>query len=236
MLKACGRIGAIGKGREIHVEIIRKGFLDENVALGNSLVDMYAKCGLLIEAHRALEKLLVKNVISWNSVLSGHAQFGESENVFYNFDRMVREGVKPDCVTYIILLNTCSRTGLFDRSQTYYDAMSKEHGLSPTLEHLTGMVGSLCRMGQLDNAIAMMHKTQFYPTPEMWRIVLCACKNWGNVELGKQAFENALHLNQDDAVAYVLMSQIYSRAGLDAEANKLKMMNVTNGCTYSSNI
>jgi hypothetical protein len=57
--------------------------------------------------------------------------------------------------------------------------------------------------------------------PVIWHSMLDACKTWGNIELGIQAFENALHLNQNDSVAYVLMSQIYSRAGLDEEAHKL---------------
>ena len=41
-------------------------------------------------------------------------------------------------------------------------------------------------------------------------MVLDACRNGGNLELGKQAFEHAVCLDENDAGAYVLMTQIYS--------------------------
>eukprot|EP00250_Pteridium_aquilinum_P029439 c39383_g1_i1 orf=1-309(+) len=38
-LKACGFIGAIAKGREMHTNIKRKGLLQTNQFVGNALVD-----------------------------------------------------------------------------------------------------------------------------------------------------------------------------------------------------
>ena len=40
----CGRIGAMGKGKSIHVDIVRKGLVETNYIAGNALVDMYSKC------------------------------------------------------------------------------------------------------------------------------------------------------------------------------------------------
>mgnify|MGYP000087716587 FL=1 len=46
VLKACGHIRALAKGKQIHHEIVTKGFLHQkHVVLGNALVDMFAKCG-----------------------------------------------------------------------------------------------------------------------------------------------------------------------------------------------
>ena len=42
---ACGRIGAMGKGKSIHAGIERKGLVETNCTVGNALVDLYAKCG-----------------------------------------------------------------------------------------------------------------------------------------------------------------------------------------------
>eukprot|EP00250_Pteridium_aquilinum_P005109 c15251_g2_i1 orf=1-468(-) len=43
MLKACVKLGCIGRGRNIHFDITKNG-LDDNSFIGNTLVDMYAKC------------------------------------------------------------------------------------------------------------------------------------------------------------------------------------------------
>eukprot|EP00250_Pteridium_aquilinum_P011576 c20164_g1_i1 orf=64-762(+) len=44
ILKSCGSIRAVDKGRQIHDEIAKQGLLRHNIVLGNALVDMYAKC------------------------------------------------------------------------------------------------------------------------------------------------------------------------------------------------
>ena len=43
-LKACGCIGAIAQGIELHNDIEKVGLLS-NVSLGTSLIEMYTKCG-----------------------------------------------------------------------------------------------------------------------------------------------------------------------------------------------
>lgn len=44
ILKACGIIGAVRKGEEIHKEVDRQELMGKNDVLRNALVDMYAKC------------------------------------------------------------------------------------------------------------------------------------------------------------------------------------------------
>ena len=46
-LKDCGNVVVADKGIEIHNEIVSKRLLEDNIELGNALVDMYAKCGKL---------------------------------------------------------------------------------------------------------------------------------------------------------------------------------------------
>ena len=63
MFKAYGSIGAISKEEEIHHDILRKGLLKENIILGNALVDMYAKSGML-ENHKQYSKNFMFRIAS----------------------------------------------------------------------------------------------------------------------------------------------------------------------------
>ena len=45
LLKDCGSVVVVGKGIQIHNEIV--GLLEDNIELGNALVDMYVKCSQL---------------------------------------------------------------------------------------------------------------------------------------------------------------------------------------------
>jgi pentatricopeptide repeat protein len=80
-LKACGSLKDAGKGQGIHGEIIKRGFpwSGRNAAvLGNALLGMYAKCGMLREARIVLRELRVRDVVSWNALISGKWEGGIS--------------------------------------------------------------------------------------------------------------------------------------------------------------
>ncbi len=50
VLNGCASLRAIEKGRCVHEEIIQTGY-ESDVIVGSSLIDMYAKCGSMKDAH-----------------------------------------------------------------------------------------------------------------------------------------------------------------------------------------
>eukprot|EP00250_Pteridium_aquilinum_P001921 c12126_g2_i1 orf=3-404(+) len=133
----------------------------------------------------------MRDIVSWNSLISGYAQLGETEEVFWVFDQLVGGGVLPDPITFVIVLNACSRTCLVDRSEMYFDAMSKCYGIIPMFEHHSCVLDLLGRAGQLGKALAIIKNVPYCDNLVAWRTVLSACKNWGNVHVGREAFEHA---------------------------------------------
>ena len=93
ILKACGKVGAISKGEEIHVEIVKKRFLEKDVVLGNALVDMYAKCGILVKAKQVLEDLPIRDIVSWNALIAGYVQQGQGQEALNCLEHMQSEGL-----------------------------------------------------------------------------------------------------------------------------------------------
>ena len=53
-----------------------------------------------------------------------------------------------------------------------------------------------------------------------------ACRKWGNVKLGRLAFDQAIQLNNQLAASYTLMADIYGAAGLLEDAQKVEAMRV----------
>ncbi|KAI5071883.1 hypothetical protein GOP47_0014134 [Adiantum capillus-veneris] len=207
-LKACGNLGFTDRGRELHIDIARKG-LEKDPLVGSTLVDMYANCGTMETAQEVFDKLRGQSVISWNVLMAGYGQFGESENLFDTFDKMVGKGVKPNFVTFVNVLNACSHAGLVEKGQSFFEVMSKDFGIVPTVEHQSCMVDLLGRAGQLDNAVGIVKKMQIHPDVlVVWRIILGACQKWGNMELGKEAFLHAVGMDEKGGSAYVCMSNI----------------------------
>ena len=71
---------------------------------------------------------------------------------------MVGEGIKPNAVTFIVLLNSCSDAGLVNEGQLYFDAMSSYYGISPALEHFTCMVDLFSRTGHFNEAMKVIKR------------------------------------------------------------------------------
>ncbi|KAJ8446867.1 hypothetical protein Cgig2_016177 [Carnegiea gigantea] len=110
VISSCTRLLDLERGKEIHRCLIQDGFqLDTFV--GNALVDMYGKCGCLEMARDAFEQILEKDVVSYNSMISGHSFQGDSLSCMEIFRRMSREGIKPSPTTFSSLLIASSRSG-----------------------------------------------------------------------------------------------------------------------------
>ncbi|PIN13949.1 hypothetical protein CDL12_13422 [Handroanthus impetiginosus] len=73
VLPACGVVCAVSLGKWIN-EYIEVKRLQPNLSIENALVDMYAKCGCLLEARKVFDEMQIKDVISWTSMMSPYAR------------------------------------------------------------------------------------------------------------------------------------------------------------------
>nr|GME11104.1 putative pentatricopeptide repeat-containing protein At5g13230, mitochondrial [Ipomoea batatas] len=77
ILRACASQAALEPGMQIHA-LTAKTIYGRHVAVGNALIDMYAKCGNVKDARLVFDTLSLRDVVSWNAMVSGysHAWFG----------------------------------------------------------------------------------------------------------------------------------------------------------------
>ncbi|KAF5959056.1 hypothetical protein HYC85_000265 [Camellia sinensis] len=60
-------------GRSGHGFITRRCWILEDVA-GNAVVDMYAKLGIIDSVRRVFEEIPLKDVVSWNTMITGYGR------------------------------------------------------------------------------------------------------------------------------------------------------------------
>ena len=98
VLKACGGVGVVRIGEEVHRWVVRSGFGNNTFVL-NALVDMYAKCGDIVRARKVFDGIKGKELVSWNSMINGYVRHGLIIEALSLLRRMVVEGSEPDGVT-----------------------------------------------------------------------------------------------------------------------------------------
>eukprot|EP00246_Nothoceros_aenigmaticus_P010396 TRINITY_DN2687_c2_g1_i1.p1 TRINITY_DN2687_c2_g1~~TRINITY_DN2687_c2_g1_i1.p1 ORF type:complete len:349 (-),score=51.78 TRINITY_DN2687_c2_g1_i1:471-1484(-) len=220
-LKACGSVAGLEKGQEIHSQILNSGLEVTHSFVMSSLIDMYCKCGSMVDAQQVFDSSPTRDIVAWSALIAGYAHQGEINLVLDMFKRMKHEGIQPDGITFLGVLTACSNTGCVDGGQKYFESMIGDYGISATMEHYTCMVDLFGRAGHLAKAMEVVKAIPFHPDSAVWKCVLGACRKWKNVALGKQAFDCAVRLDNGDAATYVLMENIYSDAHMWLESNEI---------------
>ena len=57
---------------------------------------MYTKLGWIYQASEAFESLQKRDLVSWDALICGYAQFGKSTKAVTLFKRMKKEGTEPE--------------------------------------------------------------------------------------------------------------------------------------------
>ncbi|KAJ7958426.1 Pentatricopeptide repeat-containing protein [Quillaja saponaria] len=229
LVKASSLLTALEQGRQIHANVIKLNCaLDPFVT--TSLVDMYSKCGNIEDAYRLFKILSNQNIVLWNAMLVGLAQYGNAEEALRLFKVMMSNGASPDRVTFIGVLSACSHSGLVSEAQAYFHSMQKDYGIQPGTEHYSCLVDALGRAGCVREAEKVIQSMPFEPSASMYRALLHACRVRGNTETGERVARQLLALEPSDSAAYVLLSNIYAAAnqwdGVTRVRNMMRSINV----------
>ncbi|KAJ4825323.1 hypothetical protein Tsubulata_043498 [Turnera subulata] len=126
ILSACAQLGNLSWGRLVHALAIKLGLVLPNVT--NALVDMYAKFHKNEYSRYLFEQLSDKDVITWNSIISGFSQNGSVYEALELFYRMRRGNVLPDAVTIVSALSALASLGALQVGSSLH-AYSVKKGL-----------------------------------------------------------------------------------------------------------
>lgn len=226
MLSACTGLGALKQGRCIHRYMEEYG-IEMDYKLVSTLIDMYCKCGCLETAFEVFNSSPPpKDISLWNCMIGGLAMHGKGCAAIELFKEMERQMVAPDSITFVNLLNACSHSGLVEEGRHFFRYMTETHGIQPEMEHFGCMVDLLGRAGLLGEAREVVNEMTKAPNAGVLGALLGACNIHGNTTLGEQIGKRVIELEPLNSGRYVLLSNIYAKAGRWKDfADVRKLMN-----------
>ncbi|KAH7422847.1 hypothetical protein KP509_12G028500 [Ceratopteris richardii] len=212
ILSACAIYSDLVKGRRMHTCIVEVG-LDLEVPVGNALINMYSKCGILQEAKLIFEKMSELDIGSWTVMITSHAQHGEGEYALKLFDLMQIKGVHPNKVTLTNILNAFTHAGMIDEGfRCFGHALHPHSTMQPIVDHYNIIVDLLGRAGRLSEAEYLISKMPLGATACTWTSLLDACRNHLDVERAEQVVEHVFGMRPNDRAPYITMYSLYSAA------------------------
>uniref|UniRef100_A0A1D1Z651 Pentatricopeptide repeat-containing protein At5g16860 n=1 Tax=Anthurium amnicola TaxID=1678845 RepID=A0A1D1Z651_9ARAE len=207
VLDACSAISGLKQGKEIHLWAV-KNAVDGQTFVGSALIDMYAKCGRIIDSRRVFDLMKEKNLVTWNSMIGGYAFHGLGEEALKIFHRLE----EPDEVSFIAALSACSHGGLVAEGIAIFNRM-KDFNVSPREAHYACMVDILGRSGKLDRAMELIRTMPVEASTTIWGSLLGACKIYCNLDMGIHSGMQIIGSGSTDSGYYVTLSNILAEFG-----------------------
>ncbi|KAL6620588.1 hypothetical protein ACP70R_035727 [Stipagrostis hirtigluma subsp. patula] len=146
VLNACARSGVMELGLMVHGLVVKSGLgFDRFVEVG--FVDVYAKCGNVVDAVRLFNEIPVKSSVAWNAMISGFVEnccFIEAAELCRDMHRV---GMAMDVVTLRVVSGVAAVLGAFKLSTNIY-VYALKVGLGGDCFVVSELIKSAGRVGE----------------------------------------------------------------------------------------
>ncbi|XP_015866676.3 pentatricopeptide repeat-containing protein At4g37170 [Ziziphus jujuba] len=87
LLQFCLEQRALEEGKLVHAHTKSSGFVP-GLIISNRFMNLYAKCGSLVDAQKMFDCMPERDLCSWNTMISGYANVGQLDKARRLFDEM----------------------------------------------------------------------------------------------------------------------------------------------------
>lgn len=146
-------------------------------------------------------------------MIGAYGYHGRGREALNVFSMMLSNGLEPNSITFVSLLYACSHSGMVEDGLQLFSLMQEKYGLKPNVKHFTCVVDLFGRSGRLSEATNLIENMNVEKDEGVWGALLGACRIHGHVELAEKAARSLIELQPENPGHYVLLANIYARAG-----------------------
>ncbi len=212
ILNACASVAALEDGKHVHEQIIESGF-ESDVFVCNSLLDMYAKCGSIEDALRVFSRTATCYAVSWSAMILGHVKCGQGLKALELFQQMKQEGVEPDPVTFVGVLNACASVAALEEARHVHEQIIQS-GCATDVFVGSSLVDMYAKCGSLGDAQQVFNNMATHNVVT-WNVMLRGYAMHGH---GTEACRHFRQMCEEglqvDDVSFVCLLSACTHAGL----------------------
>ncbi|KAH7297396.1 hypothetical protein KP509_26G067700 [Ceratopteris richardii] len=199
-------------GRALHVDAQICG-MASNYFLGSALVNMYGKCGSILEAERVFHGLKHCNIALWNAMLSVYIEEDELDKALLLYAKTFQSGVDLNDITFSCILEMCGEAGCLDVCwQTHYTLVFSGN-TGKTL--VTSLIHAYGNCASMEDAKATF-ETLGHPDIISWNATFAGHARSGSIIESMTIFHEMQHHSGiiPDEVSSLLYMSVCNHAGL----------------------
>ncbi|XP_031286756.1 pentatricopeptide repeat-containing protein At5g39350-like [Pistacia vera] len=150
VIKACSDVGLRKLGVAFHGRTLVDG-IDMDGIVQNCLIAMYMSFGEVEVARKVFDAMRDRNVVTWNTMISGYFRNGYARQALTVFDWMVKSGQEPDCASVVSVLPVCGYLKEVDVGRRVH-ALMENGDLGKKITAWNALVDMYVRCGNLNEA------------------------------------------------------------------------------------
>jgi len=229
VLPAIADLEALEQGMWIHREVIKRGF-QTDVFVHSALVDMYAKCGIIENAHNLFVNMSQRNVVTWNSMIRGYGQIGNVDKAAKLFQQMPER----DSVSWLLMVAGYAQNGHGEEALKLFKQMQLA-GVELCSKVYINVISACANMASLEQGLAIHEEIirsgfqydVFVGSALVGLYAKCTC-----IDNARRVFDKML---QRDVVSWTTMIVGYAQNGYSLEALRLFQQMQQEGVKPDSN-
>ncbi|XP_064984032.1 pentatricopeptide repeat-containing protein At1g03540-like [Musa acuminata AAA Group] len=180
IMTALGNLGRARQGKEAHAKVITSG-LCGNVVVESSTLDMYAKCGYMVDSRKVFDRMASKNAVSWCALLGGYCQ-GKNYRAVLNLFRVMDKG--DDHYSFGTVLRACAGLAAIREGKELHCKYLRMGGWRDVVVE-SALIDLYAKCGLIDYAYHLFTKI-FIRNLITWNAMICGLAQNGR---GGQAIE-----------------------------------------------
>ncbi|XP_074321324.1 pentatricopeptide repeat-containing protein At2g22410, mitochondrial-like [Silene latifolia] len=150
LFQVCARLCSCLMGNMVFGHVLKLGF-ESDVFVQNGVVHMMASCGKLEHARHMFDEMCERDLVTWNSLINGYVDYGNACEALKLFEEMMLNGVMPDEVTMIGMLESCAQLKDLNRGVEFHKLIWK-YGLEFSILLCNALIHMYSKCGDLQSA------------------------------------------------------------------------------------
>ncbi|XP_002979596.2 putative pentatricopeptide repeat-containing protein At3g05240 [Selaginella moellendorffii] len=176
-----------GEGAAIHERAFASG-LRSDVPVCNAILNMHAKAGRFETASELFERMPVRNAVSWTAMMAAMVRAGRHDDALRLFRDMEDDGVEPDSIAFITVINACSSAA----TARWIHGCIIRGGCDSDTAVSNAIIRAYARCGSLKEAYRTFVEIKERRDHVSWTTMISAFAEFGRIKRCVQLFREML--------------------------------------------
>nr|XP_017250791.1 PREDICTED: pentatricopeptide repeat-containing protein At5g56310 [Daucus carota subsp. sativus] len=203
-------------GKKIHCRAVCNG-LDSDDHVAAALIQMYLKCGRVLDARKVFDGMLFRGAASWNAMIAGYAKLGHPDSALSLFEQMPQGWYGKSVITWTSVISGYAQANRPSEAITIFRRMQLQ-GVQPDEVAMLAALSAAAQLGalQLGNWIHnYINNNKLCLTIPLANALIDMYAKSGNVHKAIEIFDN---MDNRSVVTWTTIIAALAMHGLAAEA------------------